>query len=94
MHGASQDPALHAKNDQLLADVFSFVAQFGPIPVVVAGDLQADPASYESVANCVAFHGWVDPIAEVDNTGHSNRPLTFSRDGTFSGMPHPPLMRL
>ena len=83
--GASQDPALHAKNDQLLADVFSFVAQFGPIPVVIAGDLQADPASYESVANCVAFHGWFDPIAEVDNMGHTSRPLTFSRDGTFSG---------
>ena len=83
--GASQDQTIHAKNDQMFSDIFSFVAQFGPIPIIVAGDLQAEPSSYSSIANCVAFHGWFDPIQVVDGTGHTTRPLTFSRDGTFSG---------
>ena len=69
----------------MLSDVFTFVAQFGSIPVLIAGDLQADPASYSAVANCVAFHGWFDPVQHVDDSGHTSRPLTYSRDGTFSG---------
>ena len=81
--GASQDQTIHAKNDQMFSDIFSFVAQFGPIPIVVAGDLQAEPSSYSSIANCVAFHGWFDPIQVVGDSGHTTRPLTFSRDGTF-----------
>ena len=83
--GASQDPAIHAQNDRMFSDVFTFAAQFGSIPVLIAGDMQADPASYTSIANCVAFHGWSDPIQVVDESGHTSRPLTFSRDGTFSG---------
>ena len=83
--GASQDQTIHARNDQMLSDVFTFVTQFGPIPVLIAGDLQADPASYSAVANCAAFHGWFDPVQCVDDSGHTSRPLTYSRDGTFSG---------
>ena len=83
--GASQDPHIHSRNDDLFSQVFAFVSQFGQIPVVLAGDLQADPMSYPSIANVVTFHNWHDPIAGVDSDGYSTRPLTFSRDGAFSG---------
>lgn len=83
--GASQDPAVHAKNDGLLfADLFDFIAQFGQSPIL-AGDFQADPASYPSIASRLAFQNWRDPVATVDENGFSTRPITFSRDGFFSG---------
>ena len=39
---------------------------------------------YPAVANAVNFHQWVDPVDQLsgDNT---NRPITFSANGTFSG---------
>ena len=83
--GASQDPHIHARNDELFSQIFALVSQFGQIPVIIAGDLQADPMSYPSIANAVSFHNWHDPIAGVDHEGFSTRPLTFSRDGAFSG---------
>lgn len=43
--GASQDAETHAKNDAMFTDILDFTSQFGQIPVVIAGDLQADPTS-------------------------------------------------
>lgn len=48
--------------------------------------MQAEPMSYASIANAVTFHNWHDPTAGVDMEGFSTRPLTFSRDGAFSGV--------
>ena len=83
--GASQDQSIHNDNDQIFADLFTLVAQFGPIPVVISGDVQAYPLSYPAIANAVQHLGWTDPLNQVDLDGQITRPLTYSRDSTFSG---------
>ena len=83
---ASQDVRIHDSNNQLFEDIFSFVAQFGQIPVIIAGDFQAPPMSYPAIANAVCFRSWHDPVAVVDERGELSRPLTFSNDGTFAGV--------
>ena len=83
---ASKDPTIHGINDKLFRDIFAFAAQFGHIPVILAGDLQAPPMSYPTIANVVSFQSWHDPIAKVDDSGELVRPLTFSNDGTFAGV--------
>ena len=83
---ASQDPKIHAENNRILEDLFAFISQFGKIPVIVAGDLQAPPMSYPAVAMAVSFQSWHDPVACVNEEGECTRPLTFSNDGTFSGV--------
>ena len=82
--GASQDKDILLTNDAVLADVFLIISQFGDIPAFVAGDFQTEPMQYPAVANAVNFHQWVDPVDQLsgDNT---NRPITFSANGTFSG---------
>ena len=82
---ASQDPKIHMENNHILEDVFAFVSQFGKIPVVIAGDLQAPPMSYPAIAMAASFQSWHDPVAFVNEEGELSRPLTFSNDGTFSG---------
>ena len=84
--GASQDSTVHTFNDELLADIFEVCSQFGDCPIVVAGDLQAFPLSYESISNAILFNKWVDPLLAVDDAGQNHRPLTFSNDGSFTGL--------
>ena len=31
------------------------------------------------------FHNWFDPLTTLDDSGESLRPLTYSKDSTFSG---------
>lgn len=83
--GASICHDTFQENDLLLSDVFEIVAQFGDIPIILAGDMQADPSSYPSIAAAIHFHKWYDPLLQVDEEGHTFRPLTFSRDCTFTG---------
>ena len=83
--GASQDTKVHEWNNSLFDDIFTFVAQFGQIPIIIAGDLQAPPLSYPVISNAINFQSWHDPIANTDEQGEVSRPLTFSNDGLFSG---------
>ena len=83
--GASQDTKVHEWNNSLFDDILTFVAQFGQIPVIIAGDMQAPPPSYPVVSNAINFQSWHDPVAHVDEHGEVCRPLTFSNDGLFSG---------
>lgn len=83
--GASGDTRIHGQNDSLFDSILTFVAQFGHIPVVLAGDFQAVPSSYPAIARALAFQSWSDPISTTDADGFLTRPLTFSQDGTFSG---------
>ena len=84
--GASNDAAIHESNDRLFQDLFELTAQFGSIPVIVAGDFQALPLSYPAVSNAVHMHNWYDPLHCLDDTGQSCRPVTFSNDGLFAGL--------
>ena len=83
--GASSDQKAHEKNDQMMADVFEICAQFGDIPIVLAGDLQSEPLHYPSVSHAINFLHWTDPLMSVDDAGEVHRPLTYSNDGSFSG---------
>ena len=83
--GASSDSSIHAANDQLFDNIFLVAAQFGEIPIVVAGDFQANPMSYPSISGACQIHGWADPILETDEEGFSVRPYTYSKDCSFSG---------
>ena len=69
----------------MFADVFTIVAQFGDIPILLAGDFQSNPLHYPSISNSVNFHGWFDSLSQSDCNGDTHRPLTYSKDGSFSG---------
>ena len=83
---ASQDHRIHEANNKLFDDIFLFLAQFGRIPIILAGDLQAPPMSYPAISNAISFQSWHDPVTRVDEQGELIRPLTFSNDGTFAGV--------
>lgn len=82
---ASSNPQIFGYNDELFADIFSICAQFGSIPIILAGDFQSPPLHYPSISNAVNFHNWFDPLTTLDDSGESFRPLTYSKDSTFSG---------
>ena len=82
--GASCDARIHEENDALFNKIFTFVTQFGQIPIILAADFQAAPNSYQSIASVLAFHSWADPISTTDSDGALVRPITFSQDGTFA----------
>ena len=83
---ASQDVLVHQFNDSLFGDILEICAQFGDVPIIIAGDFQADPLSYESLSNALLFCRWVDPLQTVDAQGLTDRPLTYSNDGNFTGV--------
>ena len=83
--GASTCVETHNFNNDLLKDVLEISVQFGSIPIIVAGDFQTDPMNYTSASEAVNFHGWQDPLLQVQEDGICSRPLTYSRDCTFSG---------
>lgn len=83
--GASGDASIHAANDTLFEHIFLVAAQFGNIPIAIAGDFQAHPLSYSSISCACQLHGWIDPLTDTDHEGHLSRPYTYSKDCTFSG---------
>lgn len=83
--GASSDNRVHETNDCLFEKIFHIAAQFGQIPIAIAGDFQANPSSYASVASAMQFHGWFDPLNTTDDDGGVSRPYTYSKDCSFSG---------
>ncbi len=70
-------------NQKLLEDLMIITAQFGSIPILVAGDFQADPDIYPSIADAKALGGWADPLVQLSEQGEPTRPITFSRGGNF-----------
>ena len=83
---ASALPQAFDYNETLLSEIFQIVAQFGDIPIVLTGDFQLTPLHYPSIAQAVNFHGWSDPLTIVDANGDTDRELTYSRDGLFTGL--------
>ena len=83
---ASVDQIVLEYNNGLLEDIFTIASQFGSIPVIVAGDLQAHPHQYPAVSHAINFLSWSDTLTTVDDSGVRQRPLTYSRDGAFAGV--------
>ena len=82
--GASASHDILKFNDELLSDVFQIASQFGDIPVLVVGDFQLPPSQYPSVATAVHFADWFDPLTIYLEDGSVDRPITYSRDCTFT----------
>ena len=83
--GASSEQDPHLWNNTTLEAIFDISAQFGDIPVIIAGDFQAEPLSYASVTQAIHFAKWEDPFVSFDAEGLPQRILTFSSDRSFSG---------
>ena len=66
-------------NNYLLEQIFCVASQFGDVPIIIAGDFQAEPNCYEAFINARNLGNWSDPLAETDHLGNSVRPVTFSR---------------
>ena len=70
-------------NEDILQRVFSVASQFGDIPILLAGDFQADPDHYQAI-QCAKSHGqWIDPLCTNDSLGNPTRPITYSRSSNF-----------
>ena len=72
-------------NDSVFADLLTICSQFGEIPIIIAGDFQSNPLHYPSLSHAVNFHGWFDPLSQSDSSGEVFRPMTYSKDSSFSG---------
>ena len=84
LRSRTSDP--HSWNDSTLEAIFEISAQFGDIPIIIAGDFQAEPLSYSSVAQqAIHFAKWEDPFVSFDAEGLPKRQLTFSADRSFCG---------
>ena len=83
--GASSSDSIFDENNELFADIFLIASQFGSIPIIIAGDFQHFPTSYPAISQATHFMRWHDPLMTFDDQGQLERPLTFSRDRTFSG---------
>ena len=83
--GASTEKSAFDFNCDLLSDIFTICSQFGDIPIAITGDFQTVPQHYKPVHHAMHFCGWHDPLLVTDELGEWTRPMTFSRDGAFSG---------
>ena len=70
-------------NQQWLEDIFLVAAQFGSIPILIAGDFQSDPDCYQAIVDAKALGFWFDPLVEANEQGEFSRPITFSQGGNF-----------
>lgn len=68
-------------NQQWLEDIFLVAAQFGSIPILIAGDFQSDPDCYQAIVDAKALGFWFDPLVEANEQGEFSRPITFSQGG-------------
>ena len=70
-------------NQKLLEDLLLITAQFGSIPILIAGDFQSDPDVYPAIVDAKALGSWADPLVQTSEQGEPTRPITFSRGGNF-----------
>ncbi len=75
--------SIHATNDEILKKILEISVQFGDIPVIIGGDFQDEPLTYESFRNA-SSEGWTDPLYSLSADHSQGRPITFSRSGNFS----------
>lgn len=78
----SEFEEIHNTNNEILQKILEISAQFGDIPIVIGGDFQDEPFSYEAVRKA-SFTGWTDPIQSLNDDPQQGRPITFSRSGNF-----------
>ena len=74
---AASERAKFERNNELLQQIFTVAAQYGDIPIVIAGDFQMEPGMYPSVQLALDHRGWADPLLQSDEQGTIIRPATF-----------------
>ena len=74
---AASERAKFNRNNELLDLIFTVAAQFGDIPILVAGGFQMEPGMYPSVQLALDHWGWADPLLRTDVQGELTRPCTF-----------------
>ena len=74
---AASERAKFERNNELLHQIFTVAAQYGDIPIVLAGDFQMEPGMYPSVQLALDHWGWADPLLQADEHGLITRPATF-----------------
>ena len=74
--------SIHKTNDEILQKILEIASQFGDIPILIGGDFQDEPFTYEAVKKA-SFAGWTDPLYSIADDSEQCRPITFSRSGLF-----------
>ena len=74
---AASERAKFERNNEMLNQLFMVAAQFGDIPIVIAGDFQMEPGMYPAVQLALDNWGWSDPLLQTDAAGELFRPSTF-----------------
>ena len=69
---AASERAKFNRNNELLDLIFTVAAQFGDIPILIAGDFQMEPGMYPSVQLALDHWGWADHTATVEGDGQSS----------------------
>ena len=78
-----REEEIYEMNNQLLSDLFEITVQYGDIPIIIGGDFQKEPETYEAFQQAKQSNGWFDPLAKIDDQGNVTRPYTFSRSNNF-----------
>ena len=71
-------------NNFMLERILVVASQFGSIPIILSGALQADPDSYSAIVAAKQHGRWCDPLCSKGQHGNPTRPITFSRNAQFS----------
>ena len=74
---AASERAKFNRNNELLDQLFAVAAQFGDVPILIAGDFQMEPGMYPAVQLALDHWGWADPLLQVNEHGDIERPCTF-----------------
>ena len=78
-----KEEEIHELNNRILSVLFEISTQFGDVPIIIGGDFQKEPETFDAFQQAKMHKGWVDPIAREDEHGNIIRPITFSRSGNF-----------
>ena len=78
-----KEEEIHELNNRILSVLFEISTQFGDVPIIIGGDFQKEPETFDAFQQAKMHKGWVDPISRVDEHGNITRPITFSRSGNF-----------
>ena len=78
-----KEEEIHELNNQILSVLFEITTQFGDVPIIIGGDFQKEPETFEAFQHAKIHKKWIDPIGKADEHGNITRPITFSRSGNF-----------
>lgn len=71
---AASERATFERDNELLHQLFTVAAQFGDIPIVIAGDFQMEPGMYPAIQLAMDHWGWAGPLLQADEHGEFFRP--------------------